>query len=146
MPLLKVTLKSVEKAPGGGYLIYARSVPSDRLLHWTTSKGGFCKGQELSFTYREILPSGEILGVRNPVQAALTVESEGLGTDACRRLILFQKEGKSKGRLALPGGYEVSIDRRSWFLVYRRGEKQRLISFCQPQEVLEWVKTQPTQS
>lgn len=147
MRRIQAVVQLVEKTDEGTQVIL-KSSASGRRLHMMTTRASYCRGQEIKLTCEKIARDGEIINPRYGGQIPYLFPRKVKGKTATRedkiedlseRLKQFKGISRPRGRLLIQGGYEVSIDRRLWFFIHLKGEKDRLMSNPCARDAARWL-------
>ena len=137
MRRVQAEIKSVEKSKEGGWHVGMKSCSTGRILFMITTRSGYCRGQTVKLTCETVSQEGELLNPRFNAWVPFLYSRKGDLINQEKALIEFLKNfrqgcglKKSCGRVHLEKDIEVEIDRRGWFLVYRAGTKDRVMSVC----------------
>lgn len=124
-----------EKDGTGHWVVWGKDSSTGKSVYMSTTRSGYCPKQILYLTCESISPEGEILGGRLKSKLPFLYTRKGdketqvsLLTEYLNELKKASGMGKSSGKVQIEKGFDISIDRRGWFLVFR--DSKKVMSSC----------------
>lgn len=124
-----------DKDGTGHWEVWGKDSTTGKSVYMSTTRSGYCAKQLIYLTCESISPDGEILGGRLKSRLPFLYTRKGdkeiqltILTEYLSDLKKASGLGKSSGKVQVEKGFDISIDRRGWFLVFRKDKK--VMSCC----------------